>query len=577
MVTAPTRTASFRITGGLAPPAVTEPASEGAAGEDAFWRGMAGGATLHPPRGSALAAGAAALQEFLPWLAHDAMIHYLAPRGLEQFSGGGWGTRDVSQGPVELLLALGRWDALRDLLLRIFRAQNPDGDWPQWFTFFERDRGIRAADSHGDIVFWPVLALGQYLLASHDATILDEVVPFFHPEGDDRAERETVLGHVARAFEVVERRTIPGTHLVAYGHGDWNDSLQPVDPAMRERLCSTWTVTLHVQTLVTLAHALRRLARPDAAARLESQASRIRDEFRRRLLVDETLAGFAYFHEDGRVDYLLHPRDDATGIRFRLLPMIHAIINDLLTPDEARTHAGYIRRHLLGPDGARLFDRPPEYRGGRQRFFQRAESSTFFGREVGLMYMHAHLRYAEAMAHYGDADAFFLALRQANPIGLHELVPCAARRQANCYYSSSDAAVTDRYAAGSRYDDVRAGRVVLEGGWRVYSSGAGIALRLVHECLLGLRRGRSRLTVDPVMPRELDGLAVALELEGAPLRVVYRIGRAGSGPVAVTLNGADLPFEREPNPYRPGGVSVPTAAIRERLRPRENDLAIRLG
>ena len=74
---------------------------------------------------------------------------------------------------------------IRDLLLRVMRAQNADGDWPQWFMFFERDRDIRAGDSHGDIVFWPVLALAQYLIASGDATLLDERVPFF----DDRRSR----------------------------------------------------------------------------------------------------------------------------------------------------------------------------------------------------------------------------------------------------------------------------------------------------------------------------------------------------------------------------------------------------
>jgi cellobiose phosphorylase len=576
VVTAPARRVGFGITGGLIPAAPNETPPD--AGRDvAFWTELAGGATLHPPEASALTAVVAGLQDLLPWLAHDAMIHYLAPRGLEQFSGGGWGTRDVSQGPVEWLLTLGRWAPLRDLVLRIFGAQNPDGDWPQWFTFFERDRGIRAADSHGDVVFWPVLALAQYVLASDDATILDEPVPFFHPEGADRGEHVSVLAHVERALGVVDRRTIPGTGLVAYGHGDWNDSLQPVDPSMRERLCSTWTVTLHVQTLTTLAVALRRAGRAEHATRCEAQAARIRAEFRRRLLADDVLAGFAHFRDDGRVDYLLHPSDRATGIRYRLLPMIHAIINDMLSPDEARAHVGYIRDHLLGPDGARLFDRPPEYRGGPQRLFQRAESSTFFGREIGLMYMHAHLRYAEAMAHYGDADAFFLALRQANPIAVHDVVPLAARRQANCYYSSSDAAFADRYEAQARYDDVRRGAVAFEGGWRVYSSGAGIALRLVHQCFLGLRRGRSRLTIDPVMPRALDGLAVELPLEGKPVRVVYRVGAAGCGPVAVELDGDALRFEREANPYRPGGVSVSMTAIVERLRPRGSVLAIRIG
>src|SRR5262249_20908578 len=142
---------------------------------------------LEAPPGSTCAADIARLEDILPWYVADALIHYLAPRGLEQYSGGGWGTRDVCQGPVELLLALGLGEPIRDILLRVFANQNPDGDWPQWFMFFARERAIRPGDSHGDIVFWPVLALAQYLLASDDASILDTTVPFFDAAGEDRA------------------------------------------------------------------------------------------------------------------------------------------------------------------------------------------------------------------------------------------------------------------------------------------------------------------------------------------------------------------------------------------------------
>jgi hypothetical protein len=118
------------------------------------------------------------LAEVVPWYAHNALVHYLSPRGLEQYSGGGWGTRDVCQGPLELLLALDRTAAARDLLCRVFSAQDASGDWPQWFMFFERERHIRAGDSHGDIVFWPLLALGRYLLATGDAGLLETPLPF---------------------------------------------------------------------------------------------------------------------------------------------------------------------------------------------------------------------------------------------------------------------------------------------------------------------------------------------------------------------------------------------------------------
>jgi len=254
--------------------------------------------------------------------------------------------------------------------------------------------------------------------------------------------------------------------------------------------------------------------------------------------------------------------------------VINAILNDLLTPEEARANVALIREHLLGVDGARLFDRPPEYHGGSMRLFQRAETSTFFGREIGLMYMHAHLRYAEAMAHWGDADAFFGALRQAIPIALRDVVPTAAIRQVNCYYSSSDAAFLDRYEAQARYGDVRTGRVAFEGGWRVYSSGAGIAVRLIHECLLGLRRARASLTIDPAVPSALDGLRAAVDIARRRVDVRYQRGARGVGPTAVTLNGGALPFTRLPNPYSPGGVEIPLAAIVEHLASQSNELIV---
>src|SRR5262249_11796157 len=161
-----------------------------------------------------------------------------------------------------------------------------------------------------------------------------------------------------------------------------------------------------------------------------------------------------------------------TGVHYSALAMVHAILEDLLTPPQARAHLQLIDRHLIAADGLRLFDRPMSYHGGPQQLFQRAESASYFGREIGLMYMHAHLRFAQALAHLGEADRLFKALCQANPIAIRSLVPSASLRQANCYYSSSDAAFSDRYQASGEYRRVADGSIALEGGWRVYSSGA---------------------------------------------------------------------------------------------------------
>nr|WP_093191574.1 hypothetical protein [Thiocapsa sp. KS1] len=572
LMSEPARSIGFRITGGL----VFEPGSE-LLPEDCYWSRITGGLHLHPPLGSRLAEETARLAEIIPWLANNALIHYLSPRGLEQYSGGGWGTRDVTQGPVEMLLALGRPEPVRDLLLRVFKQQNPDGDWPQWFMFFERERGIRPDDSHGDIVFWPLLALAQYLLASGDEALLDENLPFFHPDGDERAEVVPIRAHLERALGVIGNRRIPNTELAAYGHGDWNDSLQPVDPAMREHLCSAWTVTLHFQTLATLAAAFGYLGRDVEAAQYGTMAEQVRADFQRLLIVDDILTGFADFKDPADIRYLIHPRDPDTGISYSLLAMVHAIIDGLFTPEQARRHLDLIEAHLLGPDGARLFDRPMAYRGGLQERFQRAESSSFFGREIGLMYTHAHLRYTEALWRYGDAEGFFHALCKTNPIGIRERVPAATPRQANCYYSSSDAAFIDRYEADADYDRALRGEIPLDGGWRVYSSGAGIGMGLILRCLLGLRLERGRLVIDPVIPASLDGLQAALMLDGHTIEVTYRIRSVGCGPIAVTLNGVALDFARGVSPYRTGAAEIPLETFRAGLIADGNRIEIEIA
>ena len=571
VVTAPARVVELRIRGHLLSESLPAPI-----------RAEQGERII--PRLSVTAADTSSLQgplsriaDIVPWFAHNALVHYLSPRGLEQYSGGGWGTRDVCQGPVELLLALGRVQPIRDVLLRVMRQQNPDGDWPQWFMFFERERNIRPGDSHGDIVFWPLVVLAQYLIASGDGGVLDERVPFFDARGPDAGEPATVWQHAERALSLIKKRVIPGTSLAAYGHGDWNDSLQPADPSLRDHLCSAWTVTLHVQALTALARALRSVGRTDDAVPLETWAEEVKQDFQRLLVRDGVLTGYALFEDRGRVRYLLHPSDATTGVRYSSLAMIHAILEDMLTPDQVSEHLRLIDSHLSGPDGVRLFDRPLPYHGGGQRLFQRAETATFFGREIGLMYMHAHLRYAQALAHVGDAQRFFHALCQAVPIGIRSIVPSATLRQANCYYSSSDAAFEDRYQASAEYERVARGAIALDGGWRVYSSGAGIALGLIVRHFLGLSSEAAAVSIDPVIPPELDGLRVQTALLGRPIEVHYRVRGSGCGVTSIVVNGEAMPYNTRANPHRRGAALVANSALMRRLSAKGNVLAIDVG
>ena len=165
------------------------------------------------------------------------------------------------------------------------------------------------------------------------------------------------------------------------------------------------------------------------------------------------------------------------------------MLGGLVDEDETVAQLAAIDASLAFPDGLRLMDRPVIYAGGPETLFKRAESSSFFGREIGLMYVHAHLRQSEVLARLGAADALWQAIALANPIRVTEILGQAGLRQRNTYFSSSDAAFADRYAASSNWGALAAGKVAVDGGWRTYSSGPGIFTRLLVQLSLGFGRG----------------------------------------------------------------------------------------
>jgi cellobiose phosphorylase len=455
----------------------------------------------------------AALDTLFPWLAHNAMIHLTVPHGLEQYTGAAWGTRDVCQGPVEFFLALEHDDSVKEILRIVFAQQyEARGDWPQWFML-EPYSIIQDRVSHGDVIVWPLKALNDYIEATNDLGFLEEPVAWRRQDTfEPTPHKDSVAVHVEKLIETVRERFIPGTHLIRYGHGDWNDSLQPVDPKMRDWMVSSWTVALLFEQLNRYAEVMRRAGRAGEAKAPSQLASEMRLDFNRYLLRDGTVAGYGLFESNrGPPELLLHPSDTRTGLEYSLLPMTRAIIGGLFTPEQSAHHLQLIREHLVFPDGVRLIDRPVAYRGGPQTTFRRADSSSFFGREIGLMYVHAHLRYAEAMAVLGEAEALWEALQLANPIAVTDRLAQALPRQRNAYFSSSDAAFPDRYAASAEWQQAKAGRVGVEGGWRIYSSGPGLYTRILVCDVLGLRRRWGKRAARPLLPAALKTVTAELD------------------------------------------------------------------
>jgi CRISPR-associated protein Csx3 len=514
----------------------------------------------------------------LPWFTHNAAIHFSAPHGLEQFGGAAWGVRDVCQGSVEWLLAAGEFAVVRRILEVVFAQQYPtDGSWPQWFMF-PPYRFIQQAHSHGDVSFWPVKALCDYLKASNDLEFLRVRVGYTNPKTFTPTEpAETILAHCQRVLAQAESRFVSGTALVNYGDGDWDDTLQPADPAMRTRMISAWTVALTFHTFSQLAEVCRRTEEHVMAGKLTKLCEAIRRDFVARLMPKGVVAGFLIAESNGSARPLLHPDDAVTHIRYRLLPMTRSILAGLFTLDEARRHLRIIASELLYPDGVRLMSEPSIYRGGVETIFRRAETAANVGREIGLQYVHAHLRYAEALARMGDAEGLWAALQVINPVALQAILPNAAPRQSNVYFSSSDADFDDRYQAQREWQKLRTGDVAVRGGWRLYSSGPGLFIHKIRSCLLGLRESFDDFVFDPVLPLSLDGLVAHVRLCGREAEVRYRVRERAFTPQAITINGTPQVLARfEPNPYRRGGVALPLADVRAALHVGHNVIEIQL-
>lgn len=494
------------------------------------------------------------------WYAQNALVHFAVPHGLEQPGGAAWGTRDVCQGPMELFFATQKWSLARNVILHIFSHQfSFSGEWPQWFMF----DGYRDCqdDCHGDVVFWPLKCVGEYILRSGDSSILDEVIPY------QDAPAETLSAHIKKAVASVETRFLEGTYLISYAGGDWDDTLQPADESLKDHMVSSWTQALAAQVLLLLSKALRSQTgnTTDNTAGLAENCGQLADnmkaDFLAYSLVDGVIAGFICRGDDGTFFPMLHPEDLQTGIRLRLLPLTRSIIAGIAGETLARRNLELVEKHLHFPDGVRLMDRPASYDGGVSHLFRRAEQAANVGREISLQYVHAHIRYIEALCHMDRAEQAWKALFEILPVRLRDHVPNAAFRQSNLYFSSSDGAFCDRFEYARNFNRLKDGSVQVKGGWRIYSSGPGIYLHQLICGVLGIRADKESLLLHPVLPAGLDGLRFHYQCFGIPLTFWYHIRPGHCGRLRVMSGGIRLPYLPDHETYRLHAIRIERDAL----------------
>ncbi|MBS7714586.1 hypothetical protein KIN09_10260, partial [Vibrio cholerae] len=79
-----------------------------------------------------------------------------------------------------------------------------DGNWPQWFMF-DRFEKIKADESHGDVIVWPLKVVGDYLTFTGDTSILAESIPFTDRDTFAKTEESyPLMEHVKKQIHYIE-------------------------------------------------------------------------------------------------------------------------------------------------------------------------------------------------------------------------------------------------------------------------------------------------------------------------------------------------------------------------------------
>jgi cellobiose phosphorylase len=128
------------------------------------------------------------------------------------------------------------------------------------------------------------------------------------------------------------------------------------------------------------------------------------------------------------------------------------------------------------------------------------------------------------------------------------------------------------------FEAIRAGNVPVKGGWRIYSSGPGILLNQVITSFLGIRDYYEYRVIDPVLPKMLNGLRFTWVEEGKSVTYVFSI--AHDEPAAVqslTINGLEVAFVRQDNPYRHGGAMIQRSTFHALLNHPENIVGVNMA